>query len=66
MNKVTCGCCDGNGSNDKCICVIHQDAPRGRQAHKCDFHVNELASEYESRMAREMSESIAESDPELA
>lgn len=43
--RLTCGCCTGDGSgrtnmqgNDRCVCAIHQDTPRGEPPHVCLFH----------------------------
>lgn len=43
--RLSCGCCTGDGTgrsnwqgNDRCVCVNHQDIPRGEPMRACRFH----------------------------
>lgn len=38
MKTLTCGCCDGHGTDDKCCCEHHMDIPRGLRPQKCLWH----------------------------
>ncbi len=38
MRTVSCGCCDGAGTEDKCTCWNHQDTPRGIPVRTCAYH----------------------------
>ena len=44
---LTCGC-----GTCGCVCVNHQDVPRGRPAAKCDLHRTEAEEGEEDRQSR--------------
>jgi len=38
MKRISCGCCDGDDTDDKCVCSHHMDIPMGTLVRTCVYH----------------------------